>query len=123
MTLEDGQQQRRTLQLVPPAAWLRGDQPAPYIQGEFSLPELQSGQILTGAIGFAQGVSSEPLSVTLLIDDQKFFEASKRPDGSLLPITIDLSRYTGQSKRLILQVSGLADTSIQGLFWVNPSIE
>jgi hypothetical protein len=123
ITLEDGQPQRMTLQLVPPAAWLRGDQPAPYIQGEFSLPELQSGQILTTAVGFAQGVSSESLSITLLIDDQEIFEASKRPDGGLLPITIDLSRYTGQSRKLTLRVSGLADTSIQGLFWVNPRIE
>jgi hypothetical protein len=112
-----------TLQLVPPAAWLRGDQPAPYIQGELSLPELRSGQILTAAVGFAQGVSSEPLSITLLIDDQEIFEASKRPDGRLLPITVDLSRYSGQSRKLTLRVSGLADTSIQGLFWVNPRIE
>ncbi len=123
ITLEDGQPQRMTLQLVPPAAWLRGEQPAPYIQGELSLPELRSGQMLTAAVGFAQGASSEPLSITLLIDEQEIFEASKRPDGRLLPISIDLSRYSGQSRKLVLRVSGLADASIQGLFWVNPRIE
>jgi eukaryotic-like serine/threonine-protein kinase len=122
-TLEDGQQIQGMLRMVPPGSTARNSVDVPYIQGEFALPALAPGQILVGEVGFAQGVNSEPLSVTVSFGDQVIFEATKAPDGSLLPIFADLSAYAGQAGSLTLRVSGLPSASPDGLFWVRPRID
>jgi eukaryotic-like serine/threonine-protein kinase len=123
-TLEDDQRLQSLLLMVPPGALARdAETDRPYIQGEFTLPTLGPGQILAGAIGFAQGINSEPLNITVSFNGQVIFEASKAPDGSLLPIFADLSAYAGQAGPLTLRVSGPPSSSPQGIYWVRPRID
>lgn len=120
-TLEDGQQYQGLLQMVPPVAPAPGVE-VPFIEGEYSLEALAPGQILVGSVGFAQGSASQPLTVTVSLGDQVVFEASKAPDGSLLPVFADLSSFAGGSGPLTLRVSGVGATP-DGLYWVRPRLD
>ncbi|PDW02229.1 FHA domain-containing serine/threonine-protein kinase [Candidatus Viridilinea mediisalina] len=124
-TLEDGQAYRSLLQMVPPNSTPRNAPPEerPFIQVEFSLPALAPGQNFIGDLGFGQGVSSEPISVTISFEDQVILETSKAPDGNLLPIFADLSAYAGQAGRLSIHVSGPLTNAPEGIFWLRPRVE
>ncbi|NTU84865.1 MAG: hypothetical protein HGA45_36785, partial [Chloroflexales bacterium] len=125
-TLEDGQQYQGLLVMVPPE--LEASQPLsatvePYIEGEYQLPALQQGQILVGAVGFAKGVASQSVTVTITFEGQLLYQGGKQPDGLLLPISVDMSPYGGQAGRLTLRVSGPGSSSPAGLYWVRPRID
>ncbi|RRR77050.1 MAG: FHA domain-containing protein [Candidatus Viridilinea halotolerans] len=122
--LEDGQAFRELLQMVPPNAVPRNAaEQRPFIQGEFVLPTLVPGQHFAADIGFGQGISSEPISITVRLNDSVMLEVSKAPDGTLLPIWIDLSPFAGQEGRLTLHISAPATSTPPGIFWVRPRVE
>ncbi len=123
-TLEDGRAYETLLLTVPPVASLGSDPlRGPFIQAAYEVPPLGPGQILVGALGFGQGVSSPAISVTISFAGTPIFTTSKVPDGKLLPIFADLSAYNGQSGPLTLTSSAPNGPAAQGLYWVRPRID
>lgn len=121
-TLEDGQAYQGLLQMAPPVDTERPAAEAePYIEGEYTLQALQNGQILVGSLGFAQGATSQGVTVMITFAGQELYRASKAPDGQLLPVFIDLSPFGGRAGQLVLRVSGAEAPG--GIYWVRPRID
>jgi hypothetical protein len=126
-TLEDGQPYQGLLQMVPPAAAQprQTTDPAagPFVEGEYTLQPLQNGQIFVAAVGFPQGAASQSVTVTVSFEGQILYQGSKAPDGTLLPIFVDLSSLAGRGGKLILRTSGDGQPSPSGVYWVRPRID
>lgn len=120
-TLEDGQPYEDLLQLVPPVSAGTGPvAEASLIEGEYTLAPLLPGQIFVASVGFPQGAADQGVTVSVIFEAQILFQAVKEPDGTLLPIFVDLSALAGQGGRLVLQVAGNAP---DGVYWVNPRVD
>ncbi|WP_165360623.1 FHA domain-containing serine/threonine-protein kinase [Candidatus Chloroploca sp. Khr17] len=125
-TLEDEVEYRGLLYTVPPLSEsLVRPQPGEnaFIQGEYAIPALIRGQILVGSLGFAEEVTSSPITVTIRFNDELIFEVSKEPDGELLPIFADLSAFAGQPGRLTMRIIPSDPATAQGIYWVRPRID
>ncbi len=126
-TLEDGQPYEDLLQMVPPAEAQprQGADPTagPFIEGEYTLQPLQNGQIFVAAVGFPQGAAAQSVTVTVSFEGQILYQGSKTPDGTLLPIFVDLSALSGRGGKLILRTSGDGQPSPSGVYWVRPRID
>jgi len=127
-TLEDGQQYPVSLYTFPPidTGTIPRDATAadePFIEGQFDLREIQPGQFFLADIGFAQGSQNPGTSVRISFSGEVFYEGQKQPDGQLLAISVDLSRFAGRAGRLDIRVTARGGPALDGLYWIQPRID
>jgi hypothetical protein len=117
VTLENGQPYPVALYTVPTT------NTGGYIEGEFTIPEIQAGQFFLAEIGFGPEARTSSVLVTIRFSGEVILQGTKQPNGSLTPISIDLAHLVGRSGRLTLRVDGSGGTAQDGIYWIQPRID
>ena len=117
VTLEDGQPYPVALYTVPTT------NTAGYIEGEFTIPQIQAGQFFLADIGFGPDAHTAVVTVTVRFSGEIIWQGTKQPNGSLTPIAVDLAHLVGRAGRLILRVEGSGGTARDGIYWIRPRID
>jgi hypothetical protein len=117
VTLEDGQPHSSALYTVPTT------NTAGYIEGEFTIPQIQAGQFFLADIGFGQDAHTSVVTVTVRFSGEIIWQGTKQPNGSLIPIGVDLAHLAGRAGQLTLRVDGSGGTARDGIYWIRPRID
>ena len=96
---------------------------AGYIAGEFTSPQIQAGQFFLAEIGFRPAAHTAAVTVTVSFSGEIIWQGTKQPNGSLVPINVDLAHLAGRSGRLTLRVDGSGGTAQDGIYWLRPRID
>jgi hypothetical protein len=106
-----------------------------FIRGTFSLSRLgvviQNGDRLVSSVGFIEGAKEGYVRFSIVYDpdpiesgnEHTLFEISKRYNGQLSEVNLDLSAFAGQRGDIILRVDSLGTWSQDRAVWVNMRIE
>jgi hypothetical protein len=117
VTLEDGKRYPSALYTVPTT------NTTGYIQGEYTIPQIQAGQFFLADIGFGPDAPTSNVTVTVSFSGEIIWQGTKQPNGSLLSISVDLANLVGRSGRLTLRVDGTGGTAQDGIYWNRPRID
>jgi serine/threonine protein kinase len=96
-----------------------------YIRGEFNVALIASGQHFLTSIGFIKPVGNpgtNGVTVKITFAGKTIYEGIKTYTGKLTVIDIDMSGYSGQSGKLVLEVGANGNAAQDWLCWVKPRI-
>jgi len=117
VTLEDGQPYASALYTVPTT------NTAGYIEGEFTIPQIRAGQFFLTDIGFGPDARTAGVTVSVKFSGEIIWQGTKQPNGSLIPIDVDLAHLAGRAGQLTLRVDGSGGTARDGIYWIRPRID
>jgi hypothetical protein len=117
VTLEDGQPYASALYTVPTT------NTTGYIEGEFTIPQIQAGQFFLADIGFGPDAHTSVVTVTVRFSGEIIWQDTKQPNGRLIAIGVDLAHLAGRAGGLTLRVDGSGGTARDGIYWVGPRID
>jgi len=116
--LEDGHTELKVVETHP--QWI----PSGSISGKYNVTAvLEATDVFRAKIGFLNGARAGSVKLTVSFKGTQLIEVTKKYDGTLRDLEIDLSPYAGQSGTFLLEAFCNPEATQDWICWIDPRIE